>query len=262
MSQQPQPPAGWYADPSGAPQRRYWDGNAWTDHLAAPAAAPASASLPALDREADLEQLRADGRRAKIAVAVGVPFYAVSPALQGQQIRQSRKAISDLRTQLDQLEPQSPGTPGVRVEPYTAAPVSTFGSALSLPTLVIGVLFLIWFHRAVSIAARAGRRARRSPGWAVGGWFIPIGNFFLPYQSAKDIFTPQDEAGRRVTKHWWAVYLGAAAINIPLGVLAGFNDDVAVAIAVGALALVVWLYAALRAHAFIDAANASLADPR
>jgi hypothetical protein len=42
----PQPPreipAGWYPDPSGAPQSRYWDGESWTDQVgpALPQAAP------------------------------------------------------------------------------------------------------------------------------------------------------------------------------------------------------------------------------
>ncbi|SDT47062.1 DUF2510 domain-containing protein [Actinoplanes derwentensis] len=26
-------PAGWYADPSGLPARRWWDGSQWTDHI-------------------------------------------------------------------------------------------------------------------------------------------------------------------------------------------------------------------------------------
>lgn len=26
-------PAGWYQDPRGAPQYRYWDGVGWTDHV-------------------------------------------------------------------------------------------------------------------------------------------------------------------------------------------------------------------------------------
>ena len=29
-------PAGWYADPSGQHALRWWDGNAWTDHVTAP----------------------------------------------------------------------------------------------------------------------------------------------------------------------------------------------------------------------------------
>jgi hypothetical protein len=32
-------PAGWYPDPSGTPQQRYWDGVQWTSHYAAPAPA-------------------------------------------------------------------------------------------------------------------------------------------------------------------------------------------------------------------------------
>jgi uncharacterized Tic20 family protein len=29
----PQTPPGWYADPGGSSQQRWWDGNQWTDHL-------------------------------------------------------------------------------------------------------------------------------------------------------------------------------------------------------------------------------------
>jgi hypothetical protein len=40
-------PAGWYADPAGSPQLRWWDGTQWTEHLHAPtASAPAQAQLP------------------------------------------------------------------------------------------------------------------------------------------------------------------------------------------------------------------------
>ena len=27
-------PAGWYSDPSGRYELRYWDGTAWTEHVA------------------------------------------------------------------------------------------------------------------------------------------------------------------------------------------------------------------------------------
>jgi hypothetical protein len=30
----PTQPAGWYPDPTGRADQRYWDGNAWTDHVA------------------------------------------------------------------------------------------------------------------------------------------------------------------------------------------------------------------------------------
>ena len=30
---EPAAPAGWYADPSGRFELRYWDGNTWTEHV-------------------------------------------------------------------------------------------------------------------------------------------------------------------------------------------------------------------------------------
>ena len=30
----PLPPSGWFPDPGGRHEHRYWDGNAWTDHVA------------------------------------------------------------------------------------------------------------------------------------------------------------------------------------------------------------------------------------
>ena len=46
------PPAGWYADPSGGPSWRWWDGSRWTEHVA-----PAFTQLAAVaDRELLLDQ--------------------------------------------------------------------------------------------------------------------------------------------------------------------------------------------------------------
>lgn len=40
---QPLPPAGWYPDPNGSAQQRWWNGQSWTNDLAPVAAAPAEA---------------------------------------------------------------------------------------------------------------------------------------------------------------------------------------------------------------------------
>jgi hypothetical protein len=37
-------PAGWYPDPEGKPQSRYWDGDSWTDQLGPLLPAPAQAA--------------------------------------------------------------------------------------------------------------------------------------------------------------------------------------------------------------------------
>ena len=39
----PSTPAGWYPDPSGGAQRRWWDGAQWTDHLETPYSTTAAA---------------------------------------------------------------------------------------------------------------------------------------------------------------------------------------------------------------------------
>jgi hypothetical protein len=40
------PPAGWYPDPAGRPVARWWDGGAWTDHLAPLDGSPPAAPTP------------------------------------------------------------------------------------------------------------------------------------------------------------------------------------------------------------------------
>ena len=56
----PQPPreipAGWYPDPEGRPQSRYWDGDSWTDQVgpALPQAAPpAQPMFPRVELDAE-----------------------------------------------------------------------------------------------------------------------------------------------------------------------------------------------------------------
>src|SRR5262245_2926338 len=34
LAPRPLPPAGWFPDPSGRHDHRYWDGHAWTDYVA------------------------------------------------------------------------------------------------------------------------------------------------------------------------------------------------------------------------------------
>ena len=52
------------------------------------------------------------------------------------------------------------------------------------------VLLVIWSWRASKNVQKwgeqSGRGVRRGAGWAIGGWFIPIGNFWIPYQTIQD----------------------------------------------------------------------------
>ncbi|MEU9717963.1 DUF4328 domain-containing protein [Streptomyces sp. NPDC047976] len=63
-------------------------------------------------------------------------------------------------------------------------------------TIVTGIVFLVWFHRvranAELFAPGAGRLGR---GWAVGAWFVPLANLWLPYRIAATTWTSSTPAG-------------------------------------------------------------------
>lgn len=87
----------------------------------------------------------------------------------------------------------------------------------NLVTIVAMITFLVWIHR-VFVAIRAsGRTTRWSPGWAVGGWFVPVANAVLPWLTVRDALRslgkPTALAGA-----WWIAWL----VVIPLTMLQSF----------------------------------------
>ncbi|WP_405495782.1 DUF4328 domain-containing protein [Streptomyces sp. NBC_00096] len=93
-------------------------------------------------------------------------------------------------------------------------------TAVSLPLLLAtAALFIIWFHRVHQNAEILNPGAvTRSSGWAIGGWFIPIGNLFLPYLMAKEIWAASIQLGpdgsyRRVSTapvtSWWLLWVAS-----------------------------------------------------
>ena len=67
--------------------------------------------------------------------------------------------------------------------------LTAYGLAI-LCGLVAFVLLVIWSWRSNKNIQmweqQAGRDMRRGAGWAIGGWFIPFGNLFIPYQTIQD----------------------------------------------------------------------------
>ncbi|MBT1189771.1 DUF4328 domain-containing protein [Streptomyces sp. CJ_13] len=93
------------------------------------------------------------------------------------------------------------------------------GFAQGLFALATAVVFIIWFHR-VRCNGQVFRPDcfSRSAGWAIGGWFVPIGNLFIPYRTARETWeasTPYDPDGthRRVSVApviaWWLVFIAS-----------------------------------------------------
>jgi hypothetical protein len=94
----------------------------------------------------------------------------------------------------------------------------------------IGVCFLVWFWRARSNAAAFVPDGHRmAPGWAIGAWFIPVANLWLPCRVALDIWRAGAAAdpatGRPVrvpvaSVHlWWWVWTVSALVGRVAGSL-------------------------------------------
>ncbi|MFF9849977.1 DUF4328 domain-containing protein [Streptomyces litmocidini] len=78
------------------------------------------------------------------------------------------------------------------------------------------VVFIVWFHRLRTNAeVWAGDLQGRKPGWAIGGWFVPIGNLWIPRGIAVDVwrasrwqpYAADGGQGLTLLNAWWAFWV-------------------------------------------------------
>ncbi|MEV8456727.1 DUF4328 domain-containing protein [Streptomyces sp. NPDC052095] len=91
------------------------------------------------------------------------------------------------------------------------------GGLQTLAFLATAVVFLIWFHRVRHNAEIFDRSTQpMRPGWAIGGWFIPIANLVLPRRIAGGIWTASAQTNTdgswrhvpaTVMNLWWGVWI-------------------------------------------------------
>jgi hypothetical protein len=102
--------------------------------------------------------------------------------------------------------------------------------------IATAVVFMIWQFRHAKNAEQLAGRQSLSAGWAIGGWFIPAGNFVLPElqllrsAAASDPDTPPPN-GRApgIVVAWWILF-GLAGLLFLIGrVLHPSNSEVTVA---------------------------------
>ncbi len=97
------------------------------------------------------------------------------------------------------------------------------------------VVFLIWLYRAYGNlrAFNPSRRLDHSPGWAVGSFFIPIVNLFIPYRAVREVWQKSEPPDALLYEPdppawfpiWWVFWLlSSFAGNISLRV--SFNENV------------------------------------
>lgn len=123
---------------------------------------------------------------------------------------------------IDRIEAELGGSMGGMVDRRTFQTATSLHGLLSpLLSLVAGVAFLNWLHLShrnlVSLAATS---IRFSPGWAVGYYFIPLLNFFRPYQVMREVWagsdpgqidgSPVKRSPARMVGNWWTAWLLAS----------------------------------------------------
>ena len=86
-------------------------------------------------------------------------------------------------------------------------------------SIITLIYFLSWFHRAYYNLRLIKGKTRYAPGWAVGGWFIPIVQLFMPYQIMNELFRDTKrtlleaypDCSKQLPKNlaglWWTILL-------------------------------------------------------
>lgn len=98
--------------------------------------------------------------------------------------------------------------------------------------LVTLIFFLRWVHRANANCRALGAPMRFTPGWCVGYYFIPILNFFRPYQAMHDTWTASHDSSGEIQASagwvglWWALWLLHLAAGQIVGTLAADSDTI------------------------------------
>ncbi len=103
---------------------------------------------------------------------------------------------------------------------------SPLDKTADITIFVLGIAFVVWFHRARVNAEHSGWRQRRARAWTFWGWVIPIINLWFPFQLMGDIWRAGLPAGLRTKTAWlpvvwWTTWLlagltiGGKAKNYP-----------------------------------------------
>jgi hypothetical protein len=113
--------------------------------------------------------------------------------------------------------------------------VAGTGALAVMLMIAVFVLIVIWLWRAAKNLEVLGRaNPSLGPGWAIGGWFIPLANFVLPALVINDTWRgadPRVAIGRADWKRapgsglfvvWWIAFVAAGLLGIVSG---GFSNE-------------------------------------
>ncbi|MFJ4912727.1 DUF4328 domain-containing protein [Streptomyces sp. NPDC088726] len=141
----------------------------------------------------------------------------------------------NVRTLIDNGLDSGFGTGFVRIDQAEADRADTLyagaGVLQMLTTLAAAIAFLMWFWRVRANAEIFDANAQpMRPGWAIGGWFVPVAGLWLPRRIAGGIWNASaqtdTDGGRRdvslaPVNLWWGTWVA----SMVFGRLAGERYD-------------------------------------
>ena len=201
-------PAGgsWAPDPTGRHQLRYWNGSTWTDHVSDggvtgsdPVGAP-----PAYGQAVGYGYAPGVAGRGKairgLATALSVLLSITAVAalvLAGALFNRASVLEDPFGASFDELQGADDGA---------AAGAGFF----LLSFVATGILWIVWQYRHAKNARALGQTDGLAPGWAIGGWFIPLANWILPGLQLKQAAEASDPTGARkappIVIVWWILW--------------------------------------------------------
>jgi hypothetical protein len=270
------PPPGWYPDPAGVKAWRWWDGYTWTEFASDPTAAGGTSGASAAQAYGTSGGTpppggygtyapqgiggRAYGYEQGYGYGYGYPSTSWSvPAAQAVYAIEAKAAPWARRVTylyvvvigIGMLQAWAASANfrlffhNIRIQEQTGGPVPQYhqspaSSRLSLLSLAVAVVYyvvlLMWQYRAAKTARMLSLPARRSPTLGIISWFIPVVNFWFPYQSIRDCLPPGDPA-RAVVARMWTFFIATLVMDIITAVTAVVGTPIAFALAVVTLVL-------------------------
>lgn len=108
------------------------------------------------------------------------------------------------------------------------------GFAMAIGTLVFlptAALFLVWFHMAIANLYQAGLSGLRvRPAWAVGSFFVPVANLFVPFRAMRELWNRshgedewQAEGAVGDVGTWWTCYIAGTLLVAFVSAISLFN---------------------------------------
>ena len=98
--------------------------------------------------------------------------------------------------------------------------VTTMAVLWTIGLLATAALFITWQWRSAKNAELITQaQSRWTPGWSIGGWFIPFANWVIPYLCMREISQASTRKGgvsdeRSLVPWWWAAFAGASVVRI------------------------------------------------